>query len=41
MYTLETLNRLSEIQSDQDIKSLSHAILPATHGPLFRVDLTA
>ena len=25
MYTLETLNRLSEIQSDQDIKSLSHA----------------
>ena len=41
MYTLETLNRLSEIQSDQDIKSLSHAIFPGTHCPLFGVALTA
>ena len=41
MYTLENLNRLSEIQSDQDIKSLSHAIFPGTHCPLFGVALTA
>lgn len=41
MYTLESLNRLSEIKADQDIKSLSHAIFPGTHCPLFGVALTA
>ena len=41
MYTLESLNRLSQIQCDQDIKSLSHAIFPGTHCPLFGVALTA
>lgn len=41
MYTLESLNRLSEIETDQDIKSLSHAIFPGTHCPLFGVALTA
>ena len=41
MYTLESLNRLSEIKTDQDIKSLSHAIFPGTHCPLFGVALTA
>ena len=41
MYTLDSLNRLSEIQCDQDIKSLSHAIFPGTHCPLFGVALTA
>lgn len=41
MYTLDSLNRLSEIQEDKDIKSLSHAIFPGTHCPLFGVALTA
>lgn len=41
MYTLESLNRLNQIETDQDIKSLSHAIFPGTHCPLFGVALTA
>ena len=41
MYQLENLNRLSQINTDQDIKSLSHAIFPGTHCPLFGVALTA
>lgn len=41
MYTLEVLNRLNEINDDKDIKSLSHAIFPGTHCPLFGVALTA
>lgn len=41
MYTLDILNRLSEINDDKDIKSLSHAIFPGTHCPLFGVALTA
>lgn len=41
MYTLDSLNRLNEIQADKDIKSLSHAIFPGTHCPLFGVALTA
>lgn len=41
MYTLDILNRLSEINEDKDIKSLSHAIFPGTHCPLFGVALTA
>ncbi|MEG1285102.1 MAG: nitrogenase component 1 [Romboutsia sp.] len=35
------MNRLSEINEDKDIKSLSHAIFPGTHCPLFGVALTA
>ena len=41
MYTLDILNRLSEINEDKDIKALSHAIFPGTHCPLFGVALTA
>lgn len=41
MYTLDILNRLDEISEDKDIKSLSHAIFPGTHCPLFGVALTA
>lgn len=41
MYTLDVLNRLNEINEDKDIKSLSHAIFPGTHCPLFGVALTA
>ena len=41
MYTLENLNRLQSIREDKDIKSLSHAIFPGTHCPLFGVALTA
>lgn len=41
MYTLDILNKLSEINDDKDIKSLSHAIFPGTHCPLFGVALTA
>lgn len=41
MYTLDVLNRLDEINEDKDIKSLSHAIFPGTHCPLFGVALTA
>lgn len=41
MYTLDILNRLDEINEDKDIKSLSHAIFPGTHCPLFGVALTA
>lgn len=41
MYTLDILNKLSEINEDKDIKSLSHAIFPGTHCPLFGVALTA
>jgi len=41
MYTLESLNRLQAIEVDQDIKSLSHAVFPGTHCPLFGVALSA
>ena len=41
MYKLDILNRLSEINNDKDITSLSHAIFPGTHCPLFGVALTA
>lgn len=41
MYTLDILNKLNEINEDKDIKSLSHAIFPGTHCPLFGVALTA
>ena len=41
MYSLDSLNRLQEIKVDKDIKSLSHAIFPGTHCPLFGVALTA
>ncbi|MGL4106703.1 nitrogenase component 1 [Clostridium sp. LP20] len=40
-YSLDILNRLSEINVDKDIKGLSHAIFPGTHCPLFGVALTA
>lgn len=40
-YSLDELNRLSQIQEDNDIKSLSYAIFPGTHCPLFGVTLTA
>lgn len=41
MYSLDVLNKLDEINEDKDIKSLSHAIFPGTHCPLFGVMLTA
>ena len=41
MYSLDVLNKLDEINDDKDIKSLSHAIVPGTHCPLFGVALTA
>lgn len=41
MYSLDILNKLNEIKEDKDIKSLSHAIFPGTHCPLFGVTLTA
>lgn len=41
MYTLDILNKLNEVNEDKDIKSLSHAIFPGTHCPLFGVALTA
>ena len=41
MYTLDILNRLNDINADKDIKSLSHAVFPGTHCPLFGVILTA
>ena len=41
MYTLDILKRLNEIKEDKDIKSLSHAVFPGTHCPLFGVALTA
>jgi len=41
MYTLDVLNKLNEIKTDKDIKSLSHAVYPGTHCPLFGVVLTA
>lgn len=41
MYTLDVLNRLNDINVDKDIKSLSHAVYPGTHCPLFGVVLTA
>ena len=41
MYKLDILNRLSEINNDKDITSLSHAIFPGTLCPLFGVALTA
>ncbi|KKY00360.1 oxalate:formate antiporter [Paraclostridium benzoelyticum] len=41
MYSLDILNKLDEINEDKDIKSLSHAIFPGTHCPLFGVMLTA
>jgi len=41
MYSLDSLNKLSNIKENKDIKSLSHAIFPGTHCPLFGVALTA
>ena len=41
MYTLEKLKKLDEINENKDIKTLSHAIFPGTHCPLFGVALTA
>ena len=41
MYTLDILNRLNDINADKDIKSLSHAVFPGTHCPLFGVILKA
>ncbi|MCC0668465.1 MULTISPECIES: nitrogenase component 1 [unclassified Clostridioides] len=41
MYTLNVLNRLKDIAYDKDIKSLSYAVFPGTHCPLFGVVLTA
>ncbi|UUC40428.1 nitrogenase component 1 [Clostridioides difficile] len=41
MYTLDVLNRLKDIDCDKDIKSLSYAVFPGTHCPLFGVVLTA
>ncbi|UWD47461.1 nitrogenase component 1 [Clostridioides difficile] len=41
MYTLNVLNRLKDITYDKDIKSLSYAVFPGTHCPLFGVVLTA
>ncbi|UNC93076.1 nitrogenase component 1 [Candidatus Contubernalis alkaliaceticus] len=38
---LESLNRVSKINTAKDIKQLSHAQFPGTHCPLFGVALTA
>lgn len=38
---LETLNRLSDVKSDKDIKSCSHAIYPGSHCPLFGATMIA
>lgn len=40
-YNLNDLNRLSNIKEDNDVKSLSNAIFPGTHCPLFGVAMTA
>ncbi|MBE5962402.1 MAG: oxalate:formate antiporter [Lachnospiraceae bacterium] len=38
---LEKLNRLSDVKSDKDIKSCSHAIYPGSHCPLFGATMIA
>lgn len=40
-YSIETLNRVSQIHTAKDIRQLSHAQFPGTHCPLFGVALTA
>ena len=40
-YSLSVLNKLKDIKEDKDIKTLSSAIFPGTHCPLFGVALTA
>ena len=40
-YSLDVLNKLSNIKEDSDVKALSYAIFPGTHCPLFGVALTA
>lgn len=40
-YSLSVLNKLKDIKEDEDIKTLSSAIFPGTHCPLFGVALTA
>lgn len=40
-YSLDVLNKLSDIKEDSDVKALSYAIFPGTHCPLFGVALTA
>lgn len=40
-YSLDVLNKLSDIKEDRDVKALSYAIFPGTHCPLFGVALTA
>ena len=36
-FSLDALSRLDEVSKNEDIKSLSHAIFPGTHCPLFGV----
>ncbi len=38
---LSNMNRLSQVQSDKDIKALSHAQFPGPHCPLFGAIMTA
>ncbi|MBU5425377.1 nitrogenase component 1 [Tissierella pigra] len=40
-FNLEKLSKLSEINKNEDIKALSHAIFPGTHCPLFGVAMIA
>ncbi|NLK75611.1 MAG: oxalate:formate antiporter [Clostridiales bacterium] len=41
LFSLDKLSKLSQIERAEDIKSLSHAIFPGTHCPLFGVAMIA
>lgn len=41
MFSLDSLSRLNDINTSEDIKALSHAIFPGTHCPLFGVAMIA
>lgn len=41
MFSLDSLSRLNDIHTSDDIKDLSHAIFPGTHCPLFGVAMIA
>ena len=41
VFRLDSLSRLNDVSTSEDIKSLSHAIFPGTHCPLFGVAMIA
>ncbi|GMG96495.1 nitrogenase component 1 [Tepidimicrobium xylanilyticum] len=41
LFSIDNLSRLSQIEKSEDIQSLSHAIFPGTHCPLFGVAMIA